>query len=43
MFISLAYQICKTLKAISNQRKCQSSEYRVESESKKSNINDILN
>ena len=40
MFIPLAYQIWKTLKAISNQR--VSSKYRVEPESIKSN-DDILN
>ena len=37
----IAYQIWKTLKAISNQR--DSSKYRVEPESVKSNDNDILN
>ena len=41
MFIPPAYQIWKTLKAISNQR--VSSKYRVEPESIKSNDNDILN
>ena len=39
MFIPLAYQIWKTLKAISNQR--VSSKYRVEPETIKSNDNDI--
>ena len=41
MFILLAYQIWKTLKAISNQR--VSGKYRVEPESMKNNDNDILN
>ena len=41
MFIPLADQIWKTLKAISNQR--VSSKYRVEPESIKSNDNDIFN
>ena len=41
MFIPLAYQIWKTLKAISNQR--VSGKYRVEPESIKSTDNDILN
>ena len=41
MFIPLAYQIRKTLKAISNQ--IVSSKYRVEPESVKSNDNDIIN
>ena len=40
MFIPLAYQIWKTLKAISNPG--VSSKYRVEPESIKSNDNDIL-
>ena len=40
MFIPLAYQIRKTLKAVCNQR--VSSKYRVEPESIKSNDNDIL-
>ena len=41
MFLSFAYEILKTLKAISNKKKWVSSEYRVEPESKKSNVNDI--
>ena len=41
MFIPLAYQIWKTLKAISKQR--VSSKDRVEPESIKSNDNDVLN
>ena len=41
MFISLAYQIWKTLKAASNQK--VSCKYRVEPESIKFNDNDILN
>ena len=41
MFIPLAYQIWKTLKAIYNQG--VSSKYRVEPESIKSNGNDIVN
>ena len=41
MFIPLAYQIKKALKAISNQR--VSSKYRVKPESIKSNDNDTLN
>ena len=41
MFIPLACQIWKTLKAISNQR--VNSKYRVEPESIKSNDIDILN
>ena len=41
MFISFVYQITKTLKAISSQR--ASSKYRVETESIKSNDNDVLN
>ena len=41
MFIPLAYQIWKTLKAISNER--VSSKYGVEPERIKSNDNDILN
>ena len=41
MFIPLAYQIWKTLKAISIER--VSSKYRVEPERIKSNHNDILN
>ena len=40
MFIPLAYQLWKTLKAVCNQR--VSSKYRVEPESIKSNDNDIL-
>ena len=42
MFIPLAHQIWKTLKAISNQSNV-SSKHRVEPESVKSNDNDILN
>ena len=41
MFIPVAYQIWKTLKAISNQS--VSSKYRVEAESIKINDNDIPN
>ena len=43
MFIPLAYQVWKTLKAISNQRSVKVEKYRVEPESKKSNVNDVFN
>ena len=43
MFIPLAHQVRKILKAISNQKKCKVVKYRVEPESKKSNVNDVLN
>ena len=43
MLIPLAYQIWKTLEAISLTKENVSSKYKVEPESKKSNVSDVLN